>query len=114
MNYKEMMINQAKSQGRISLHPYTIGVIRSIIKWDYNPDEKVNDISLALEGMYEAWNDKSLPHDYTDVKKPLLQTEAGEEITHPKCTINVAKVESLLDPWYLEQIAEERRVRREV
>ena len=102
------MINQARSQGRMSLCPYTVGVIRSIVKWDYNPDKKVNDISLALEGMYEAWNDKSLPYDYVDVKKPLLQTEAGEEITHPKCTINVAKVESSLEPWFVEKILKDK------
>lgn len=97
MNYKEMMINQAKSQGRTSLHPYTIGVITSIIKEDsYNVDEKLIDISLALEGMDEAWNDKSLPHDYADAKKPLLQTEAVEEILHPDCTIDLAKVESFV------------------
>ena len=108
MNYKEMMINQAKSQGRISLHPYTIGVITSIIKCNYAPVDKVNGISLALEGMNEAWNDKSLPHDYTDVKKPSTAMESDKKINHPKCMLNVTKVQSLLEPWYLEQILRER------
>ena len=107
MNYKEMMVNQAKSQGRISLHPFTIGVITTIISYG-NPGEKVSDISLALKGMYEAWDDKSLPHDYTDVKKPSTAMESDKEINHPKCTINVAKVESLLEPWYLEQVLREK------
>ena len=107
MNYKEMMINQAKFQGRLSLHPFTIGVITSIINYG-NVDEELNNISLALEGMNEAWDDKSLPWDYADAKRPLLQTEAEEEILHPKCTVNVAKVQSLLDPWYVERILREK------
>ena len=37
-------------------------------------------------------------------KKPLLQTEAVEEINHLDCTVNVTKVQSLLEPWYVEQI----------
>ena len=81
MNYKEMMINQAKSQGRTSLHPYTIGVITSIVECNYNPGEKVNAISLALEGMNEAWNDKSLPWDYADAKKLPAPTESVEKDT---------------------------------
>ena len=105
MNYKEMMINQAKSQGRISLHPYTIGVITAIIAdKSYTADEKVSAVSLALEGMYEAWYDKSLPHDYTDVKKPSTAMESDKKINHLDCTVNVTKVQSLLEPWYLEQV----------
>ena len=37
-------------------------------------------------------------------EKPSAPTESPKEILHPDCTINVAKVESLLDPWYVEQI----------
>src|SRR5665648_559255 len=74
------MINQAKSQGRLSLHPYTIGVITSIVECNYAPVDKVNGISLALEGMNKAWNDKSLPRDYADAKKAPLSEEAPKEI----------------------------------
>ena len=59
---------------------------------------KVDRIARALIGLEHAWN----------VKKPLLQTEAEEEICHPDCMINVTKVQSLLDPWYLEQILKDR------
>jgi len=45
-------------------------------------------------------------------EKPLLQTEAVEETVHPQCIVNVTKVQSLLEPWYVEQIFEERRVRK--
>ena len=63
---------------------------------------KVDRIARALIGLEHAWN----------AKKPLLQTEAPREILHPDCIINVTKVESLLEPWYLEQILEERRARK--
>ena len=112
MDYKTMMIKQAKSQGRLSLHPYTIGVITSIVECNYAPVDKVNGISLALEGMNKAWNDKSLPRDYTDAKKVPLSEEAPKEISHPDCIVNVTKVQSLLEPWYVEQVLEERRVRK--
>ena len=96
MNYKEMMVKQAKSQGKLSLHSYAIGVITSIVECSYNADEKVSDISLAIEGMDEAWDDKSLPWDYEDVKKALPQTEPTKEINHLDCTIDLAKVESFV------------------
>ena len=35
---------------------------------------------------------------------PSAPTESPREISHPDCTINVTKVESLLEPWTLEQI----------
>lgn len=46
------------------------------------------------------------------MKKAPTSIEATKEICHPDCIINVTKVESLLEPWYLEQIIEERRVRK--
>ena len=105
MDYKTMMINQSKSQGRLSLHPYAIGVITSIVSdGNYNPDKKVNDISLALEGMDEAWNDKSLPWDYVDTKKPSTAMESDKEINQLDCTIDLSKVEPFLKEWTIEQI----------
>ena len=62
---------------------------------------KVIEIVRTLRALEEAWN----------VKKPPALTEGSEEILHPDCMINVTKVQSLLDPWYVEQIIEERRVR---
>ena len=38
------------------------------------------------------------------LEKPSAPTESPKEISHPDCTINVTKVESLLEPWTLEQI----------
>jgi len=109
LNYKEMMINQANFLGKSSLPAYTIGVITAIIDdKSYTTDEKVSAVSAALEAKNEAWDDRSLPHDYTDVKKALLLTEAPQEISHPKCVINVTKVQSLLEPWYLEQVLREK------
>ena len=46
------------------------------------------------------------------MKKTPTSIEAVEKVIHPKCTVNVTKVQSLLEPWYLEQILEERRVRK--
>jgi hypothetical protein len=111
LDYKAMMINQAKSQGRASLRPFTIGVITSIINYN-NVDEELNDISLALEGMHEAWDDKSLPWDYADAKKAPAVTEAVEEICHPDCIVNVTKVQSFLEPWYVERILREKGKRK--
>ena len=46
------------------------------------------------------------------MKKAPTSIEAVEKVIHPQCIVNVTKVQSLLDPWYLEQIIEERRVRK--
>jgi len=113
LNYKEMMIGQANFLGKSSLHAYTIGVITAIIAdKSYSADEKVSAVSAALEAKNEAWNDKSLPHDYADAKKAPLSEGAEEEICHPDYIVNVTPAQSLLEPWYLEQILEERGVRK--
>lgn len=78
MDYKAIMIKQAKTQGRESLYPFTIGVITSIITHEnYSPNNKIRDITLAIEGMDEASKDKSLPWDYSDVKKASASTETA-------------------------------------
>lgn len=106
---KEQMIDLAKTSGRSALHSYTIGIIGEIVRGTHNtPKAKVNEIVRTLKDMNEVWNDESLPWDFTDSKKPLLQTEAPKEICHPDCMINVTKVQSLLDPWYVEQIFKDR------
>ena len=53
---------------------------------------------------YEIINSSGINITFYTKKEPLLQTEAVEKINHPKHTINVSKVESLLEPWYVEQI----------
>ena len=63
---------------------------------------KLFEIARTLEALEKAWN----------AKNPLLLTEGIEEILHPDCVINVTKVQSLLEPWYLEQILDERGVRK--
>jgi len=105
LNYKEMMIGQANFLGKSSLHAYTIGVITAIIAdKSYTADEKVSAVSAALGAINEVWDDKSLPYDYADVKKAPLPEEVPKEILHPDCIVNVTKVQSFLEPWYLERI----------
>ena len=38
------------------------------------------------------------------MKKPSTAMESDKKINHPKCMLNVTKVQSLLEPWYVEQI----------
>lgn len=105
MDRKNWMIEVAKDCGRKYLNDLTIGIIREIVKEPHTPaEEKLAEIERTLKDLDEIYHDKSLPYDCTDVKKAPAVTEAVEEINHPKCTINVAKVESLLEPWWLEQI----------
>ena len=105
------------------------GLMRVTVVSSLNADW--NAVDVALEEIFpgieyqgqsaHAENDELYFIDYNGetlinlvMKKAPAPTEVPKEINHPKCIINVTKVESLLDPWYLEQIAEERRVRREV
>ena len=46
------------------------------------------------------------------MKKAPTSIEAVEKVIHPDCIINVTQAQSLLDPWPLEQIIDERRVRK--
>ena len=90
-------------QTKSEMNSLVIGEIESIMgDLSINADAKVLEIARALDCLSKAWN----------VKKALLQAEPEEEICHPDCMINVTKVQSLLDPWYVEQILEERRVRK--
>lgn len=111
---KKLMIDLAKSSGRSDLYPYAIGIIGEIVKGTHTaPRVKVNEIVRVLKDMNEVRNDESLPWDYTDAKKAPAQTEAKEETLHPDYMLNVTKVQSLLEPWYVEQILEERRGKNE-
>ena len=42
------------------------------------------------------------------MKKTPTSIEATREILHPDCMINVTKVQSLLEPWYVEQILKDK------
>lgn len=99
------MTKQAKRHGRVSLHPYTIGAITAIINDPrYSVDEKVNNVCLALKAVEKTFSDNSLPMYHPDVKKASASTESPRENSHPYCTIDARKVESLLDPAYLREI----------
>ena len=90
-------------QTKAEMNSLVIGEIEAITgDLSINADAKVLEVVRALDCLNKAWG----------AKKALLQAEPEEEICHPDCMINVTKVQSLLDPWYLEQIIEERRVRK--
>ena len=59
---------------------------------------KVDRIARALIGLEHAWN----------AKKSSSPQGAPKEICHPDCMINVTKVQSLLEPWYVERILREK------
>ena len=110
MNRKKWLIEVAQTSGRKCLHGYCIGVIDAIIESsNISARNKVIEIARTLKDLRQVFSNEFLPWDVTDVKKPLLQTEAVEEILHPDCIVNVTKAQSLLDPWPLEQIIDERR-----
>jgi len=48
-----------------------------------------------LDSMDTAFNDKSLPWDVLDAKKPSAPTESPKEISLPECTINLLEGEPL-------------------
>lgn len=88
---------------KADMNSYAIGIIGEIMGEERTMAyRKLFKIARTLEALEEAWN----------AKNPLLLTEGTEEISHPKCTVNVTKVQSLLEPWYLEQILEEKGARK--
>jgi len=54
---------------------------------------KVIEVAQTLRDLNQAWN----------AKEPLLQTEAPREISHLDCTIDMSKVESLMQPRGIER-----------
>lgn len=101
MDYKSMMTNLAKTQGRESLYPYTIGVIGSILgdlsTTAESAESKVIEIVLTLRSMDAVLADESLPWGLLDTKIASAPTEARKKISQPQCTIDVSKVEPFLD-----------------
>ena len=81
-----------------------IGIIGEIMGEESTiAHRKLFKIARTLEALEEAWN----------AKNPLLLTEGTEEICHPDCIVNVTKVQSLLEPWYVEQILREKGLMHE-
>ena len=86
-------------QTKSEMNSLVIGEIESIMgDLSTNADSKVLEVARALDCLNKAW----------DAKKALLQAEPEEKILHPQCIVNVTKVQSLLEPWYLEQIIREK------
>ncbi|MCO1599781.1 hypothetical protein [Desulfosporosinus nitroreducens] len=105
MDRKAWFIDFAKVAGRKNLNAYAIGVIKSILCCDCNdPAKQVAEIHNATESLVEVFNDESLPWDVMDVKKASAPTETVEEISHLDCTIDVSKVEPLVDLVWAEEI----------
>ena len=113
MNRKKWLIDVAQTDGRKYLHGYCIGVIDSIIESsNISARNKVIEIARTLKDLRIVFSNEFLPWDAADVKKTPAQTEATKEILHPDYMINVTKPQSSLKPWLLEQIPDERRVRK--
>ena len=109
MNRKKWLIEVAQTSGRKFLHGYCIGVIDAIIESSNTSSKnKVIEIARTLKDLRLVFNNEFLPWDVTDAKMTSAVTEAPKEINHPDCTINVAKVESLLEPWHVKQILREK------
>lgn len=104
MDRKSWFIDFAKIAGRKNLHAYFVGVIKSILCCNYDDAAVVREIRNATESLDEASGDESLPWDVTDAKKPSAPTEDPKEISHVNSTIDVSKVESLIEPWTDEEI----------
>ena len=86
-------------QTKAEMNSLVIGEIEAIMgDLSTSADVKVLEVARTLDGLSKAW----------DVKKALLQAEPEEEICHPDCMINVTKVQSLLEPWYVERILREK------
>lgn len=77
---KAWMTDLAKDSGRNQLHPFTMGIIKSIVNdGGYTAEEIVEEIKGALVALEQTWMDDSLPWDSRDVKKAPLP-ESLEEI----------------------------------
>jgi len=86
MNRTKWMIDSVKSNGKQSLHAFTIGIITEIVgEIHTTADAKVIEIYRTLRDLELVWN----------AKEPLLQTEAPKEISHVYSIIDVAKSEPL-------------------
>ena len=60
----------------------------------------LQEINVGVENVHVTLH----THTTREKEMPSAPTESPREISHPDCTINVTKVESLLEPWYVEKI----------
>lgn len=77
------------------MNDLVIGEIEAIMgDLSTSANEKVIEIARALDGLNKAWN----------AKKDSSPQGAPKENSHLDCTIDLSKVESLLEPWTREQL----------
>lgn len=80
---------------KAEMNSLAIGVIGEIMgEIHTSAFRKVIKIARTLRDLELAWN----------IKKDSSPQGAPKENSHFDCTIDVAKVESLLEPWTLEEI----------
>ena len=104
MDRRPWFIDFAKREGRERLNAYFVAVIKSIRYCDHDdPDKQIDEIDNAVKAFDEAFYDESLPWSVTDMKKPLLQTEAPKELTHINCTTS-SKIAPLVDKAWAEEV----------
>ena len=101
MNRTQWMIEVANDTGRKHLLPFCEGITRQLMA-DSSTSQAEKDLEIArtLRDMLPVLNDESLPWDLTeptDEEKPSAPTESPVEIIHLDCTINISKIEPLLD-----------------
>lgn len=109
MDRKQWMVDTANATGRKHLATFAIAVIKQIMSENTTAEVKEVEIAQTLKDLDAAYGDESLPWDLTDIKKPSAPTESPNQNLQSKCTINVTKVESFLEPWFLERILNEKR-----
>lgn len=87
------------------LNAYAIGIIKAILCSDRNdPAKQVEEAHNALASLDAVFEDESLPWEVVDAKKPSAPTESPKEISHLDCTINLSKVEPLVDRAWAEEV----------
>ena len=129
---KKLMLSQLSSIQDLTDNPliemasvdfHANGLLRvTVISTD---DADFNSVDALLEDAfphkeYRGSVDEDVDGDYYSIdvdgetlinlmmKKAPTSIEAPKEILHPDCIVNVTKVQSLLEPWYVEQILDER------
>ena len=102
---KPWFVNSKKHGGIRHMHALAIGVTSAIMNdRGRTSDEKVSETLGTLSNMNGTFNDKSIPDGSLDAKKAPALTEARKENTHLDCTIDLSKVESLIEPRMQEEI----------
>lgn len=77
----------AELKTKEDMNAFAIGAIKEIVKWPGADWKKVFDIKSLLNDLDNAWN----------AKKPSTAMESSRETSQPKCTIDISKIELLVD-----------------